>query len=260
MAIEIRDFTVTIPAGTTISAGFSAAMSFPPRVVTEVHVRVPPGPRGEVGFAIGTGGVNIIPFGSGTYVVTDNEDLIYPLTDTITSGAWQLLGYNTGSFDHTLRVYFYCELVNAGQGGGFTPLPDGSADGSGSGSGSGSGDGTTPPPVVPPPVTPPSPPAPPTVTPPVISPPVTLPPTLPTLPGLGPAPAPPVPSVALIGVADAGQVWILSPGTYVQAVDQATVDAMTAAGVVGVAVSSAQHAALLAAYTKLVRTPAVTGG
>lgn len=247
MATEIRDFTVTIPAGTAQSAGFTADLSFPARIVTQINVRVPPGPRGEVGFAIGTGGLNVLPYGTGVFVVTDNEDLEYQLTDTIQSGAWELLGYNTGAYDHTLRVYFFCDVVTPAAGSSSSPIDGGTLTGTAGGTGTGgtgTGDGGGGTVIVPPPpvITPPTPPAPPTVTVPVL-----LPPSFP-VPPLGSTPAPvPVPEVAMIGVEAIAEVWLLEEDRYTQIVDQDTVNAAGDAGIMGIPVSQAQHDALLAA-------------
>lgn len=247
MAVEIRDFTVTIPAGTAISAHFSASLAIPPRVVTQINVRVPPGPRGEVGFSIASGGINIIPVTNGDFIVTDNEDLIYPLEQTITSGAWQLLGYNTGSFPHTLRVYLYCDLI-----------PDASGTGTSTGAGSGltgttgttdggGGGTTTPPPVTTPPVVPPPVTPPPVTTPPTIPNPVLLPPVINVPVSLGGPPIPPNPEQVLIGVADIAEVWFLTEDAYRQVTSQDDVNILVNTGIQGVAVSSALHTAILAA-------------
>jgi hypothetical protein len=237
MAIEIRDFTVTIPAATAVAAGFTASLAFPARVVTEIHVRVPPGPRGEVGFAIGTGGVPVVPYGAGNWIVTDNEDLIYPLDDAITSGAWQLLAYNTGSFPHTLRIYFYCALLSAAAGSsGFTPIPSGSLAGpSGSDGGTG-GDGggvgvIIPPPPPPPVIIPPPPP------PPGLGVPLLLPPSPPAPPGSSGAGPAPVPSALLVAVGAAGTVALLMDGAYWPLVTQDDVEGLVGAGVAGIQAS-----------------------
>jgi hypothetical protein len=247
MAYEIKDFTITIPAGTAKSAGFTSSMAFDPRIVTQINVRVPPGPRGEVGFKIGSGGLQILPAAPGDYIVTDNEDLQYPLDDTITSGAWQLLGYNTGVYDHTLRVYFFCDLIPitpaASSGSGSVVGTSGSTGDTGSGTGDGSGSGGSVPPV-----TIPNPPSPPIVTPPGgTGTPVLLPPTINIPPSLGGPVLPPTPETILIGVADLTEVWLLDEEGYHQIPDQDTVTALTSAGVQGVAVSSATHQSLIAA-------------
>lgn len=246
MAIEIRDFTVTVPAGTAVAAGFTSPLVMPARVVTEIHIRVPPGPRGEVGFAIGSGGLNIVPIGTNSWIVTDNEDLIYPLDDTITSGAWQLLAYNTGSFDHTLRIYFYCQLLPPASAGSVTSLLPPGTIGS-----PGGGGGTTAPPVGTPPVTPPPVAPPPVAPPPVVSPPAVaapliLPPVIPGPPGVGGGAVAGSPGALLCAVEAAGTVALLVGGGYWQLAVQDDVTALTGAGIAGVEIGSGMDAALRA--------------
>jgi hypothetical protein len=249
MAIEIRDFTVTIPAGTAISAHFAASLAIPPRVVTQINVRVPPGPRGEVGFSIASGGVNIIPVTSGDFIVTDNEDLIYPLEDTITSGAWQLLGYNTGSFDHTLRVYLFCDLVPLAPGGSSVGTSGTGVVGT-TGTTDGGGGGTTTPTPTPTPVPVPTPiPTPTPVPPPTIANPVLLPPQFNIPVSLGGPVLPANPEEVLIGIADLAEVWFLTEDAYRPVTSQDDVNTLVNMGIQGVAVSSAMHTAILAAST-----------
>lgn len=111
MAIEIRQFACVIPANTLITAPVVVDCSFPPRVVTEIEIVVPPGPSGNVGFAISCSGQNMIPFNAGAWIVTDNEKINWPMDEQITSGAWELQGYNSGQFPHTIYVRFLLDLV-----------------------------------------------------------------------------------------------------------------------------------------------------
>lgn len=250
MAVEIRDFTVTIPAGTAKSAGFSSSLAIPARVVTQINIRVPPGPRGEVGFSIASGGINIIPVTSGDFIVTDNEDLIYPLTDTITSGAWQLLGYNTGTYDHTLRVYLFCDLVPDAAGGASVTGPGSGLTGTTGTTGTGGGGTTTPPPVTTPPVTPPPVTPPPVVTPPTVGNPVLLPPTVNIPVSLGGPVLPANPDQVVVGVAELTEVWLLTEDDYRPVTTQDDVNTLVNAGIQGVAVSTATHTAILAAHAQ----------
>jgi hypothetical protein len=110
MAREVHSFEVTVPPGTPQATPQLTNLAMPPRVVTSLHILVPPGPRGVVGFAIAAAGVPIIPYQPGTWFVTDNEQIEWPLDGQITSGAWQLRAYNTGTFAHTLEVRFLCDL------------------------------------------------------------------------------------------------------------------------------------------------------
>lgn len=114
MAREVHQFTVIVPAGTLKTAPVIFNLPMPPRTVDELAVRIPPGPRGEVGFAIGASGVVVMPYQVGAFIVGDNETIRWPLENQIDSGAWQLQAYNTGAFNHSLYVVFLCRIP-AGQ-------------------------------------------------------------------------------------------------------------------------------------------------
>lgn len=111
MAREVRRFGVTIPAGTTKASGFTADLSFPQRVVRRIEIRVPPGPKGEVGFRLGAAGVQVIPSEAGAYVITDDELIPWDLEGLWDSGSWTLFAYNTGRYPHTLEFRFLVDLV-----------------------------------------------------------------------------------------------------------------------------------------------------
>ena len=111
MAREIRRFEFTIPAGTTKAAPFTQQQSFPPRIVSQINVRVPPGPAGQMGFQVGSSGNPVIPREDGVWMVTDDELMEWPLVDFWDSGSWEFFGYNLGQFDHTVYFTFLCDLV-----------------------------------------------------------------------------------------------------------------------------------------------------
>ena len=111
MTAEIRQFTATIPAGTAQASPVRVSLAMPPREVQGVEIRVPPGPSGVVGFALQNSGVTVIPYDSDPFIVTSGDAINWPLQNYITSGSWQLLGYNTGVFDHSVYVRFLLDLV-----------------------------------------------------------------------------------------------------------------------------------------------------
>lgn len=113
MAIEVRAFQVTIPAGTLQSAPLRQDMKFPVRKVDTLEIIVPPGPSGLMSFAVTMGGVNVLPTVPGTFIVTDDEKISWPLTGLPDSGAWQLTGFNTDLFDHTVYLRWLVDLVAA---------------------------------------------------------------------------------------------------------------------------------------------------
>lgn len=111
--LELWRFPVAVPAGTAKAAALTFNLTMPPRRVLEIEILVPPGPRGEVGFKIAQAGVQIYPSGAGDFVVTDSETLHWPVEGANTSGAWQVIAYNTGAFPHTLEFRFQVDLPAA---------------------------------------------------------------------------------------------------------------------------------------------------
>lgn len=110
MAQEIREFAVRIPAGTAKATPLVTSISFPSRNVTAVSWRVPPGPSGLMGWALTSAGTPVIPIQPGTYIVTDNQADTWELSGYLDSGNWQLTGYNTGLYDHTVYLTFLLDL------------------------------------------------------------------------------------------------------------------------------------------------------
>lgn len=110
MAQDIRAFAITVPPGTLKAAPQVTKLSMPSRVVTEVRVRVPPGPRGEVGWALGAAGQPVLPFDAGSWMVADDQEVTWPLDVAIDGSAWQFFAYSTGAYSHTLYVTFLLVL------------------------------------------------------------------------------------------------------------------------------------------------------
>ena len=141
MAFEYRTFAVAIPAGTAIAAPQITNLAMPARIVRAVRIRIPPGPNGQVGFALGAAGVRIIPYGANQWLVGNDEIIDWPLEGQISSGAWQFQGYNLGANVHTIYVSFALDPPQRAGGGVFgvsgPPLvvtPDGGGAGGISGS------------------------------------------------------------------------------------------------------------------------------
>lgn len=115
MAVEVRAFQCLIPNSTPQSAPVTIDLAMPPRIVRTIQIIVPRGPSGLMGFAIGAAGQNVIPYNNGAWIVSDDEKLSWDVDEQINSGAWQLQGYNTGQYDHTVYVRFLLDLVQQQQ-------------------------------------------------------------------------------------------------------------------------------------------------
>lgn len=106
MSQEIREYVATIPAGTPIATPVTIDIEFPARSVQQIDVRVPPGPKGCMGFQLGTGGMPVIPANLGQWIVADDEVFHWPLEGYWDSGSWDVFGYNTGTFPHSIYLTF----------------------------------------------------------------------------------------------------------------------------------------------------------
>lgn len=111
--VELYTFDVTIPAGTAQAAPQTTAMTIPVRTVNRIEVLAPDGLNGVVGFRLASSGQQIVPVNVGAWVIASGETLEWIFSNLIESGAWQLIGYNTGAYDHTLHVRLYCGLPYA---------------------------------------------------------------------------------------------------------------------------------------------------
>lgn len=110
MAREVREFVVTIPAGTAKASPITVPMTFPPRQVNEIDVVIPSGPAGHMGFQIAAAGTAIIP-ANGGWIIADDDKKQWPLYGVHDSGSWEVIGYNTGTYDHTIYVSFLLDLT-----------------------------------------------------------------------------------------------------------------------------------------------------
>lgn len=126
MAYQVYPFQVTIPAGTAKSAPVTTALPMPIATIERIRWRVPVGARGTVGWQLAMGGLQVIPTGIGSYIVANDEADDWDLSGLPDSGAWQLIGYNTGNFDHSVYLYFFAtpvQLLTSGSSGIPTLLP-----------------------------------------------------------------------------------------------------------------------------------------
>ena len=111
MATSVLAFTVTVPAGTLSSSLYVQSLAVGTNTIDLIHWRVPPGPRGNLGWFLSMGRVQVVPEIAGSYVVADDESDDWQISDLPDSGAWQLSGYNTGQYNHTVYLYFHVTPV-----------------------------------------------------------------------------------------------------------------------------------------------------
>ena len=107
MATSVQRVQATITHGTPKATPMTVNIAIDPGVVDIIRWRVPPGPRGNLGWQLAMGGVNVIPETAGTWIIADNEYDSIAVANLPDSGAWQVIGYNTGTNDHTIYLDFH---------------------------------------------------------------------------------------------------------------------------------------------------------
>lgn len=103
MATRIELTNVTVPAGTLITAPLRTVPTFDEGQVDRIEMRWPPGPSGLVGLRVGHSGQVVIPFDVNTWLVTDDEAIVWDVSGYPTGAKWFVDGYNSDVFDHTIQ-------------------------------------------------------------------------------------------------------------------------------------------------------------
>lgn len=106
MANRVELFQVTVPAGTAKAGAQTTALDFNDGIVETIEIVVPDGVAGLAGFRIAKNGQSIIPYTGDNWIVSNDEKIIFPLTDLPEGAGWQLIAYNTDVFPHTFYLRF----------------------------------------------------------------------------------------------------------------------------------------------------------
>jgi hypothetical protein len=115
MPTSVQVFSATITAGTAQAAPMVVALNVIAGQIGLIRWRVPPGPRGHLGWQLTMGGVAVIPENLGAFIVADDEYDTIQVAGLPDSGAWQVTGYNTGTFNHTVYLDFHVTPIAAVQ-------------------------------------------------------------------------------------------------------------------------------------------------
>lgn len=104
MAQRIEIKTVTVAAATQKNAPLITALNWRQGYPVQVEIRIPPGPSGLVGVALAHSGTQVIPHDESEWLITDNEPVIWPLTEYPTNANWTVRAYNLDVYSHTFQV------------------------------------------------------------------------------------------------------------------------------------------------------------
>lgn len=104
---RLEEFTFTIPAGTAENKPVKQSITFDAGTVVKYELRVPDGPAGFVGVRINGFGTQMIPTNTGAWIVANDELLSGEPSNWPNSGKLEWEGYNTGKYEHTIRLRLY---------------------------------------------------------------------------------------------------------------------------------------------------------
>lgn len=107
MALQVLQFVATIPAGTQPDTPAVVPLDVDNWDLEQLDLEVPPGPTGLMGFAVFNNGVQWVPRTPGTWLVWDDNQQSWPLTGQPNGSGWQIVGYNTGAYDHAVIARFH---------------------------------------------------------------------------------------------------------------------------------------------------------
>lgn len=111
--IEVRSFVVTIPASTALASPLITDITMPAREVQWVTWRVPSGPAGLMGWRLTMSNGNpVIPVGGG-WIIADGNSATWNVYDQPDGGAWEVTGYNTDIYPHSVYLDFGLTPVSA---------------------------------------------------------------------------------------------------------------------------------------------------
>lgn len=112
--VQVKQFEITVPAGTPIANPQVTATIFDDGFTLEwVEIRMPPGPRGQVGVAITSSRVQLLPYTTGitrNWLRLNDEDLHWDFYDMPDTGDYGVIAYNIGNYPHTFQVRYGVSL------------------------------------------------------------------------------------------------------------------------------------------------------
>ena len=111
MAERVLQHITTIPGGTPQSAPVTDDLGFTDWDVEHITLRVPPGPAGNLGFYLANNGQPWVPRALREWLILDDMKVEIDPTGYPTGTGWQITGYNTGAYDHTVIALFHVNPV-----------------------------------------------------------------------------------------------------------------------------------------------------
>ena len=111
MARTIWQYDALIPTGTSASDLATIDLGLANTVVKSIDIQVPPGPLGVMSFAIYRADTPVIPRQLGQFFTWDDHYASWDLEDYGVGAGWRVIGYNTGTYNHTVYLTFHTDPI-----------------------------------------------------------------------------------------------------------------------------------------------------
>jgi hypothetical protein len=101
---QLWPLTVTVPPGTTLENPLIVPWSLADANLDFIDIIVPDGHSGLTGVAVYWSGTQVVPWGTGTWLVANDEKIHTPVGSYITISGLSVYAYNTGQFEHSFYL------------------------------------------------------------------------------------------------------------------------------------------------------------
>ncbi len=98
--------TFTVPAGTPVAAPVTVPVILEDAKLISLRIIIPDGHNALTGLRVTWAGTQVVPYGTGTWIIANSEIIDYDWDDEVTANGLALAGYNTDIFDHSFQLRF----------------------------------------------------------------------------------------------------------------------------------------------------------
>lgn len=125
MASRIYPLTVTVPAGTGPSTPLITPWFTEDNTIVSIELDIPPGHNGLTGIRVMKGDIQLIPWGSNSWIIGNDIDHTFPVNAYVPTKDVAIWAYNNGSYQHSFYLRMWVEDYNPPTG--TQPLGEGGA-------------------------------------------------------------------------------------------------------------------------------------
>jgi hypothetical protein len=101
---QLWPLTVTVPAGTTADDPQITSWPLADANLDFIDIIIPDGHSGLTGIAVYWSGTQVLPWGTNSWIVANDEKVHTPIDSYITVSGLSVYAYNTGQFPHSFYL------------------------------------------------------------------------------------------------------------------------------------------------------------